>query len=376
VDAYRAPLSDLRNAEICLVLGDEPVVERAPVVDLWLRAARRAGAEVVTVGPAGTISAAPGSAPDVAADLLRDDPPEELRDLAERLRNASRVAIVWSGDDHDRGWRAAGLAASLGLGEGSGVYVLPRTPNGRGVSAAWREAGDGRGEEPPAEGEIGALVISGDEAADPRVAELAERARFVLATTMFSGDHTLWAHVVVPGTSYLERDGTTVNLEGRVQRQRRAVDPPFPDELEFLARVGAELGIPIAPWAAGATPAERAELPPRGSFDIAPEVSAASAARNGAGPGLELLTYRPLFSGPAVERVDALQFQRPFAEVELSAEDARVLGVESGDAVTVGSNGTSRELTARVNRRLRAGVARIATEHAAGLDDRVEVAKR
>jgi anaerobic selenocysteine-containing dehydrogenase len=295
--------------------------------------------------------------------------------VAEGLRSASRVAIVWSGDDHDRGWRAAGLAASLGLGEGSGVYVLPRTPNGRGVAAAWREAGEGRGEEPPAEGEIGALVISGDEAADPRVAELAERARFVLATTMFTGDHTLWAHVVVPGTSYLERDGTTVNLEGRVQRQRRAVDPPFPDELEFLARVGNELGIPIAPWAGEATPAERAELPPRASLDLAPEVSVPAAARNGAGPGLELLTYRALFSGPAVERVDALQFQRPHAEVELAAADAETLGVATGDRVTVGANGTSRELTARVNRRLLAGIVRIAEEHALGLDGHVEVRK-
>ena len=375
VDAFRAPLSAIRNAEVCLVLGDEPVVERAPVVDLWLRAARRDGTEVVTIGPSGSISAAPGSAPDVAADLLRDDPPEELRDIADRLRSASRVAIVWSGDDHDRGWRAAGLAASLGLGEGSGVYVLPRTPNGRGVSAAWREAGDGRGEEPPAEGEIGALVISGDDAADPRVAELAQRARFVLATTMFTGDHTLWAHVVVPGTSYLERDGTTVNLEGRAQRQRRAVDPPFPDELEFLARVGAELGIPIAPWAGDAAPDERAELPPRATLDFDPEVSFSSPARNGDGPGLELLTYRPLFSGPVIARIDALQFQRPDAEAELSADDAERLGVATGDAVTVGSNGTSRELQARVNRRLRAGVVRIAEEHAAGLDGHVEVAK-
>jgi anaerobic selenocysteine-containing dehydrogenase len=192
---------------------------------------------------------------------------------------------------------------------------------------------------------------------------------------MFTGDPSLWAHVVVPGTSYLERDGTTVNLEGRAQRQRRAVDPPFPDELEFLARVGSELGISIAPWAAEAAPDERAELPPRASLDFDPEVSLAPPSRNGDGPGLELLTYRPLFSGPVVARIDALQFQRPPAEAELSADDAGRLGVATGDSVTVGSNGTSRELQARVNRRLRAGVVRIAEEHAAGLDGHVEVAK-
>ena len=85
--------------------------------------------------------------------------------------------------------------------------------------------------------------------------------------------------------------------------------------------------------------------------------------------------YRPLFSGPAVERVDALQFQRPQAEVELSADDAASRGIENGDTVTVSQNGTSRELRARVNRRLQAGVVRVAEEHAAGLEGHVEVAK-
>ena len=39
------------------------------------------------------------------------------------------------------------------------------------------------------------------------------------------------ADLVLPGTSYLERDGTFVNLEGRPQRLRRSVIPPAPDEV-------------------------------------------------------------------------------------------------------------------------------------------------
>ena len=375
VDTFRAPLSAIRDAEICLVLGDEPVIERAPIVDLWLRSARRAGAEVVTVGPAGTVSAPPGSAAAASAELVAGGGSEELRDVARRLRDASRVALVWSGDDHDGGRRAATLAASLGLGEGSGHYVLPRSPNGRGVAQAWYEAGGGRGTDPTGDEELGALVVSGDEAAyDPRVAALAERARFVLVTSMFVGDHTLWAHVVAPGTSYLERDGTVVNLEGRPQRQRRVVDPPHLDELEFLARVGAELGVPIAPWAAQAVGADRAELPPRAAPGVPPEFAPAPS-RNGAGQGLELLVYRPLFSGPGVERVEPLAFQRPAPEIELAHADAQARGIASGDAVTVGLNGSSRALRASVSRRLRPGVARIAAEHARGLGPTVEVTK-
>ena len=90
---------------------------------------------------------------------------------------------------------------------------------------------------------------------------------------------------------------------------------------------------------------------------------------------LRLLRYRPLFSGPQVERVHELQFQRPEAEVELSAADADRRGIASGDTVTVRSNGTSVELRARVNRRLVDGVARIADEHAGDLHQHVEVVK-
>jgi NADH-quinone oxidoreductase subunit G len=374
VDAFRAPLSAIRDAEICLVLGDEPVIERAPVVDLWLRAARRNGAEVVTVNPAGTIAVEPGSAASVCYDLVRDDAGEELAGLARRLREATRVAIVWSGDDHDHGRLGAALAASLELGDGCGLYILPRTPNGRGVSRAWHEAGNGGATDLP-EGEIGALVISGDGAADdPRVAALAERARFVLCTSMFTGDHTLWAHVVIPGTAYLERDGTTVNLEGRPQRLRRAIDPPFLDELEFLSQLGNALGVPIARWPHDAAPTEQAPLPPRARLDDAPELEPLTEHETG-GAGLELATWHPLFSGREVERVEALAFQRPPAEVELSPADAESRGIAPGETVLVGTNGTSRELVARVNRRLLAGVVRIADEHATGLGTRVEVTR-
>ena len=89
--------------------------------------------------------------------------------------------------------------------------------------------------------------------------------------------------------------------------------------------------------------------------------------------GLRLWRYRSLFSGAGVERVPELQFQRPPAELELSLADARERGVGNGDRVRAGSNGTARELTVKVNRRLLAGVVRIAEEHAQGFEDGLEV---
>jgi NADH-quinone oxidoreductase subunit G len=375
LDAFRAPLSAIREADLCLVLGDEPVVERAPIVDLWLRAARRAGAEVATVGPAGTVANAPGGAARTAAALrearrLR----RELTELSERLRAAKRVAVVWSEDDPTGGRHAGALANELRESGGAevAVYVLPRTPNGRGVAAAWRALGEGRSD-PPADGEIGALVVSGDEAAyDPRVRALAERARFVLTSAMFQSELTGWSHVVFPGTSYLERDGTFVNLEGRPQRLRRAVEPPGRDELEWLARLAGRFGVAVDPWAEP-TAADEAELPPADEFGWSLPDPQVRAGAQPAGPGLAVARYRPLFSGPAVERVAQLQFQRPLGEIELAPDDARMREIASGETVTVASNGTSRTLTARVNRSLRRGVVRLASDHAADLGDRVQV---
>jgi len=90
---------------------------------------------------------------------------------------------------------------------------------------------------------------------------------------------------------------------------------------------------------------------------------------------VRLVAYKPLFSGAAVERVAELQFQRPQPELELSAEDARRRKIATGDLVTVGSSGSAITLPARVNRHLRRGVARVALEHASGLQGVVALTK-
>jgi len=56
---------------------------------------------------------------------------------------------------------------------------------------------------------------------------------------------------------------------------------------------------------------------------------------------LRVVGYRPLFSGPMVERVSELQFQRPAREVGLAARDATARGIATGDPVIVSTNGTS-----------------------------------
>ena len=188
----------------------------------------------------------PGDGAAVVAELA-----DKRKALGKRLHETERVALIWSGPGGRGGAALAPLAEALGLAgkPGSGAYFLPATPNGRGVAAAWEAAGEG---EPTAPERVGLLLISGEEAvADPRVRELAERSDAVAAVTMFSESVRGWTHVVLPGTSYLERDGTMINLEGREQRLRKASEPPGRADLDWIADLAARFGVTLEPFEPG-----------------------------------------------------------------------------------------------------------------------------
>jgi NADH-quinone oxidoreductase subunit G len=382
--AFRLPLAAIRDAQLVVVVGDDPVDERAPIVGLWLRLARRAGAEIVTIGPDGDEHAAPGAGAAVCRDLA--GPGSEL---GRRLREAERAILIWSGQGGAGGAHVAACAQELGLADkpGSGAFYLPLTANGLGVAEAWSAAADQDEANPEP---ISLLIVSGDEAvADANVRSLAEEAERVIATTMFQGLAVGWADLVLPGTSYLERDGTYMNLEGRLQRLRRAVIPPAPDELAWISRLAERFGVDVSPYPSRVFEelsarifrdlpfgevGERAPLrarEPMGRVDL-PSAERAPKPKQGE---LRLLRYRPLFTGPAVERVPELQFQRPGPVAEVSPEDARRLGIETGDDIDVRSNGTSVSLRARLSSQLAQGVVRIAEEHARDLGPTVEVVR-
>jgi anaerobic selenocysteine-containing dehydrogenase len=171
---------------------------------------------------------------------------------------------------------------------------------------------------------------------------------------------------------------------------------PVPDELVWISQLAGRFDVELSPHAVavfdelsavafggvdGSVLNSTAPLPTRTPYEApapAAEVKPATSARPADGHflgELRLLRYRPLFSGPFVERVDELTFQRPPAELELSTLDADRRSIVTGDRVVARSNGTSVELRARINRRLVAGVVRVADEHAADLHLHVEVVK-
>jgi NADH-quinone oxidoreductase subunit G len=391
LDAFRLPLSGIAEAELAVVVGDDPVAERAPIVELWVKEARRRGAEIVVCSPTGSVHTEPGGAASKCAELSA---PRNA--LGKRLRAADRAVLIWSGPGGGGGARVAELAHALGFEgkPGCGAFHLPGTANGHGAAAAWAVAADSEEADPEP---IRLLFVSGDDAvADPSVRALAEQAERVVAVTMYLELAAGWADIVLPATGALERDGTTMNLEGRVQRLRRAVPPPCPDELAWISKLAARFDIDVSPHAAGvyASLAEhlfrdlplqelglRAPLPARHPYE-APDPATTPPPPPLVTPSgdhfvgeLRLHRYRPLFSGPAVERIAELQFLRPEPAVELSRADAERRGIATGETVLVRSNGTSVELRAQVSRTLLEGVARIADEHAADLLPSVEVVK-
>ncbi|HYI74443.1 MAG TPA: NADH-quinone oxidoreductase subunit NuoG, partial [Gaiellaceae bacterium] len=346
LEAFRLPLSGIAAAELVVVIGDDPVVERAPIVDLWIKEARRRGADIVVYSPTGSERTQPGSGAETCRELAAG-----RSGLSQKLRDSERAVLIWSGSGGGGGARIAELAHELGFAEkpGCGAFHLPAASNSRGVAMAWAIAADADETNPEP---IELLVVSGDEAAsNPDVRALAEDAKRVLVLTMFHELAGGWADLILPSTAALERDGTSMNLEGRVQRLRRTVPPPCPDELAWISKLAARFDVDIAPHAAGVFAdlagyvfrglaldelGAHAPLPARQGY-VTPEPATTPDSVTDANGGLRLSRYRPLFSGPAVERVPELGFQRPGRDVELSVTDAESRGIASGDTVLVRS---------------------------------------
>jgi len=128
-----------------------------------------------------------------------------------------------------------------------------RTPN-----RAWAEALFGRGavasgirpvvEALRAGTARALLVVNGipELETPPELEEAARGAEFLAVADLRNGPLAERARVVLPAAAWAEKDGTFVNVDGRVQRIRRAVDPPpgVCPEILWLQEALAEAGGP------------------------------------------------------------------------------------------------------------------------------------
>ncbi|MFQ5992183.1 MAG: formate dehydrogenase subunit alpha [Nitrospiraceae bacterium] len=80
-----------------------------------------------------------------------------------------------------------------------------------------------------------------------RVREALAALEFLVVQDLFLSETAKFAHLVIPGASFLEKDGTFTNLERRIQRIRKAVDPPagvLPD-WQVVSEVSTRMGYPM-----------------------------------------------------------------------------------------------------------------------------------
>jgi len=80
-----------------------------------------------------------------------------------------------------------------------------------------------------------------------KVHQALQSLEFLVVQDLFMSETAKFANLVLPGASFLEKDGTFTNLERRIQRIRKAVDPPngiLPD-WQVVCEVSNRMGYPM-----------------------------------------------------------------------------------------------------------------------------------
>ena len=233
-----------------VIAGDREPRDLAGVIELRIRKAIRRGARLVLVGAGGTqldllaserIETAPGVLVD-SADAIVD-----------RLAAAERPVLLVT---DPQPLQLVAWIAHEGRARGQGRAVCCRCPRRRTSSAFARPASAtirSRSSTAPSAASSRCWCCSATPIrcrAGPhadRWRSALQRAESVVVSTLFPNEATGWAHVILPATATLEKEGSTTNLEGRVQRLRPTLPPPagVVPELALLGELGRQLEAPL-----------------------------------------------------------------------------------------------------------------------------------
>ena len=218
---------------------------------------------------------------------------------------------------------------------------------------------------------------------------------FLVVQELFLSETAKLAHVVLPGASVYEKDGTFTNGERRIQRVRRALDPPgqaradwrilcdlmaatgyaqpysHPSEImDEIARVAPPFaGVSYArldgdglQWPVGSaddpgTPLLHRDAFVRGRAALARIDFVPSPTLAGAGDALLLVTGRALehYNAGTMTRRSANRALRAHDTLDLHPADARARGIAEGDAVVVRSAAGAARAVAHLDARVARG---------------------
>ena len=244
-------------------------------------------------------------------------------------------------------------------------------------------------------GELKALYVVGENpmVSDADIAHVGESLRrldFLVVQDIFLTETAKLAHVVLPAACFAEVDGTFTNTERKVQRIRKAVEPPGAAraDWEIVAELAGRLGQPMSYAGAEAIMAEIARVTPSYCGISYPRLEREEIHWPCTGtdhPGTPCLhmdqftcglgvfsavEYRPPAESPDAEypltlttgrvlyqyhtgtmtmKTDGLNERAPACFVEIAGDDARALGVADGDLVLVSSRRGEIVVRARVS---------------------------
>ncbi len=254
------------------------------------------------------------------------------------------------------------------------------------------------------EGKVRALYVMGE---NPMVSDAdlnhaqhcLESAEFLVVQDIFLTETAQLAHVVLPGTAFVEKDGTFTGTDRRVQRVRKAVEPPGQAKAdwailcELANKMGAggfdfaspkDIMIEVAKltpsyggisyerleqlgflqWPCPALDHPGTPYLHKGKFSRGPghfhaiEFKEPAESLDAEYP-LTLTTGRLMFhyhTGTMTRRSEKLSQEVPEAYIELHPEDAAKIGLNGGKRVRVTSRRGQIELGVRVTKRIKPGI--------------------
>ncbi len=252
-------------------------------------------------------------------------------------------------------------------------------------------------------GEVKVLYIMGENPllSDPDIGHLKEaleKVDFLVVQDIFLTETARYADVVLPAASFAEKEGTFTNTDRRVQRVRKAVEPPGEarEDSWIIAQVASRLGYEMGDVSAPAVMEEIASLTPsyagisyrrleelgelrwpcpspdhpgtpilhvdkftRGKGKFSPVEYKPPAEEPDADYPLVLTTGRLLHhyhTGSMTRRVKPLNELVPENRVWINPEDAKRLGVAAGEEVAVESRRGAIRVRARVTEKVPPGV--------------------
>ncbi len=324
----------------------------------------------------------------IQGEVIEDD---FVRALSSRLLGSRRISIL-VGTDLLRSPLAVDafrvisnlIKVLRAAGKECGLQFLFDRSNQMGaidMGAFPRDGGMGFGSllEASRDGRISFLYVLGEDPVlnypDGRlVREALSQVGLLLVQDAFMTETARMAHVVLPGATFAEKDGTFTSNEGRVQRVRAFYNPPFEArrDLEIISHIASLLGVDLETDPSSIF-AEIKDLisPYRGvDYEGLGDNGLFTGHEKGVDKGLHPVAIRDValegwgfitgnhlyHSGYLSQRSRLLGslIDAPF--LEIGKEGADSLGVREGDSVKVRRNGQSIELKVRVKEGLPEGL--------------------